>query len=75
MAADGSGAIGSRFPALGGEGMKLLERLVIGVKKMGAEMEKVNTRLESIEGVLREGAIEEANEIVNQGLNRSGLTW
>ena len=43
--AEGSGAIGSGFPALGGEGMKLLERLVIGVEKMVVEMEKANVRL------------------------------
>ena len=43
MAAEGSGAIGGGFPALGGEGMKLLERLVIGVKKMGVEMEKARS--------------------------------
>ena len=35
LAAEGSGAIGGRFPTLGGEGMKLLERLVIGSKKWG----------------------------------------
>ena len=73
MAAEGSGAIGGGFPTLGGEGMKLLERLVIGVKKMGVEMEKANTRLESIEGVLREGAIEEADKIVDQGLTNKWL--
>ena len=55
MAAEGSGAISGGFPAFGGEGMKLLERLVVGVEKMGAEMEKANVRLEWIEGVLRGG--------------------
>ena len=73
LAAEGSGAIGSGFPALGGEGMKLLERLVVGVEKMGAEMEKANARLERIEGVLREGAIEAADEIIDQGLNNKWL--
>ena len=73
MAVEGSRAIGGGFPALGGEGMKLLERLVIGVKKMGVEMEKANARLESIEGVLREGAIEEADKIIDQGLNNKWL--
>ena len=73
MAAEGSGAIGGGFPAFGGEGMKLLERLVVGVKKMGSEMEKANARLERIEEVLREGAIEEADEIVDQGLNNKWL--
>ena len=73
MAAEGSRAIGGGFPTFGGEGMKLLERLVVGVEKMGAEMEKVNARLEQIEGVLREGAIEEADKIVNQGLNNKWL--
>ena len=73
LAAEGSGAIGGGFPAFGGEGMKLLERLVVGVEKMGAEMEKANARLERIEGVLREGAIEEADEIADQGLNNKWL--
>ena len=73
MAAEGSGAIGSGFPAFGGEGMKLLERLVVGVKKMESEMEKANSRLEWIEGALREAAIEEAKEIMDQGLNNKWL--
>ena len=73
LAVEGSGAIGGRFPALGGEGMKLLERLVVGVKKMGSEMEKVNARLERIEGALREAAIKEAEEIMDQGLNNKWL--
>ena len=33
LAAEGSGAIGGGFLALGGEGMKLLERLVVGLKR------------------------------------------
>ena len=73
LAVGGSGAIGGGFPTLGGEGMKLLERLVVGVEKMGAEMEKANARLEWIEGVLEEGAIEEADEIIDQGLNNTWL--
>ena len=36
---------------------------------MGVELEKGNVRLERIEGVLSEGAIKEADEIVDQGLN------
>ena len=36
-------------------------------------MEKANARLEWIEGVLREGAIKEADEIVDQGLNNKWL--
>ena len=35
LAAEGSRAIGGGFPALGGEGMKLFERLVIGLKRWG----------------------------------------
>ena len=73
LAVEGRRAIGNGFPALGGEGMKLLERLVVGVEKMGAEMEKVNARLEWIEGALREAAIKEADEIMNQGLNNKWL--
>ena len=73
LAAEDSGAIGSGFPALDGEGMKLLERLVVGVGKMGAEMEKVNARLEQIEGALREAAIKEADKIMDQGLNNKWL--
>ena len=73
MAAEGSKAIGSRFPTLDGEGMKLFERLVIGVEKMGLELEKANVRLEWIEGVLSEGTIKEANKIVDQGLNNKWL--
>ena len=73
MAVEGSGAIGGGFPTLGGEGMKLLERLVVGVKKMGSEMEKANARLERIEGAFREAAIEETEEIMDQGLNNKWL--
>ena len=73
MVAEGSRAIGSGFPTLGREGMKLFERLVVGVKKMGSEMEKANVRLEQIEEVLRKGAIEEADEIMDQGLNNKWL--
>ena len=73
MAAEGSGVIGGGFPTLGGEGMRLLERLVVGVEKMGVEMEKANARLEQIEGALREAAIEEADEIMDQGLNNKWL--
>ena len=65
LAVEGSGAIGGGFPALGGKGMKLLERLVVGVEKMGSEMEKANARVERIEGALREAAIEEAEEILD----------
>ena len=36
---------------------------------MGVELEKGNVRLGRIEGVLSEGAIKEADEIVDQGLN------
>ena len=53
LAVEGSRAIVSGFPAFGGEGIKLLERLVVGVEKMGSEMVKVNVRLERIEGVLQ----------------------
>ena len=51
----------------------MLERLVVGVEKMGSEMEKANVRLEWIEGALREAAIEEAEEIMDQGLNNKWL--
>ena len=36
-------------------------------------MEKANARLEQIKKVLREGAIEEANKIMDQGLNNKWL--
>ena len=71
VAAENSG-----FPAFGPMGMALLERLVAGVEKMGtglekvgAELVKVNKKLGAINAVLREGAIEEADEIVNEGLD------
>lgn len=46
----------SRFPALGEEGIKLFERLVVGIEKMGSELEQVNMKLGQIEGVLQEGS-------------------
>ena len=59
----------SRFSVFGPTGMALLERLVAGVEKMGTELVKINKKLGAIDGVLREGAIEEADEIVNEGLD------
>ena len=50
-------------------GMALLERLVAGVEKMGTELVKINKKLGAIDGVLCEGTIEEADEIVNEGLD------
>ena len=52
--------------------MGLLERLVVGVEKMGSELEKVNARLEGIEGLLLEGGIEEAEELADMNLD---LAW
>ena len=40
---------------------------------MRLEMEKANARLEQIEGALREAAIEEAEGIMDQGLNNKWL--
>ena len=39
------------------------------VEKMGTELVKINKKLGAIDGVLCEGAIEEADEIANEGLN------
>ena len=71
MAAENSG-----FSAFGLMGLALLERLVAGVEKMGmglekvgAELVKVNKKLGAIDAVLCEGTIEEADEIVNEGLD------
>ena len=50
-------------------GMALLQRLVAGVEKMGTELVKINKKLGAIDVVLCEGAIEEADEIVNEGLD------
>ena len=66
----------SGFSVFGPMGMVLLERLVAGVEKMGtgiekvgAELVKVNKKLGAIDVVLCEGAIEETDEIVNEGLD------
>ena len=64
VAAENSG-----FSAFGPTGMALLERLVAGVEKMGTELVKINKKLGAIDGVLHEDAIEEADEIVNEGLD------
>ena len=64
VAAENSG-----FSTFGPMGMALLERLVAGVEKMGTELVKINKKLGVIDGVLREGAIDEADEIVNEGLD------
>ena len=64
VAAENSGS--SMF---GPTGMALLERLVVGVEKMGTELVKINKTLGVIDTVLRKGAIEEADEIVNKGLD------
>ena len=64
VAAENSG-----FTMFGPTGMALLERLVAGVEKMGTELVKINKKLGAIDGVLREGAIKEADEIVNEGLD------
>ena len=66
----------SRFSVFGPTGLALLERLVAGVEKMGTELMKINKKLGAINGVLREGAIEEADEIVNEGLDNEWYdTW
>ena len=62
----------SGFPTLGERGMGLLERLVVGVEKMGSELEKVNARLEGIEGLLWERGTEEAEELADMDLD---LVW
>ena len=66
----------SGFSAFSPTGLALLERLVVGVEKMGmgieklgAELVKVNKKLGMINAVLHEGTIEEADEIVNEGLD------
>jgi hypothetical protein len=48
--------------------MQLFKRLVVGVEKMGAELELA--RLENIKKVLWEGAIDESEEILDQGLSQ-----
>ena len=50
-------------------GLALLERLVAGVEKMGTELVKINKKLGMINAVLCKGAIEEADKIVNEGLD------
>ena len=47
-----------------------------GLEKVGAELVKVNKKLGTINAVLHEGAIEEADEIVNEGLDNEWYdTW
>jgi hypothetical protein len=72
MAAGEVAAGPSGFPALSGGAMQLFERLVVGVERMGAELELANARLENIERVLWEGAIDESEEILDEGL---GQQW
>jgi hypothetical protein len=68
----GGDAVGpSGFPALGEDAMRLLERLVVGVEKVGTEVAQVNARLGRIEEVLWKSALEEGQEIVDQGLHHS----
>ena len=40
-----------------------------GVEKMGTELVKINKKLGAIDRVLHEGAIEEADKIINEGLD------
>ena len=73
----------SGFSAFGPMGLVLLERLVAGVEKMGmgiekvgAELVKVNKKLGMIDTVLCEGAIKEADKVVNEGLDNEWYdTW
>ena len=64
VAAENSG-----FSVFSPIGMALLERLVAGVEKMGTELVKINKKLGAIDAVLCEGATEEVDEIVNEGLD------
>ena len=50
-------------------GMALLERLVVGVEKMKMELVKIKKKLGAIDAVMREGAIENVDEIVNKRLD------
>ena len=59
----------SGFSVFGPMGLALLERLVAGVEKVETELVKINKKLGAIDTVLCEGAIEEVDEIVNEGLN------
>ena len=78
VAAENSG-----FSMFGPTGLALLERLVVGVEKMGMEIEKVvmelvkvNKKLGAIDTVLHEGALEEVDKIVNKGLDNEWYdTW
>ena len=49
--------------------MALLEKLVAGVEKMGTELIKINKKLSTINTVLCKGTIQEADEIINEGLD------
>ena len=49
--------------------MKLFERLVVGVENMGKELKAMNGKLDAIKGILWEGAGDEAQEIVDEGLH------
>ena len=78
VAAENSG-----FSTVGPTGLALLERLVAGVEKMGTgiekvgvELVKVNKKLGMIDTVLHEGTIEEADKVINEGLDNEWYdTW
>ena len=49
--------------------MKLFERLVVGVENMGKELKVMNGKLDAIKGILWEGAEDEAQEVMDEGLH------
>ena len=55
----------SGFSTLSGDRMKLFKQLVVGVEKMGLELKQISTKLGRIEGVLWEGTVNEADEIMD----------
>src|SRR3984885_2794739 len=65
IAVDAIGNVG----VFGEAGMKLFERLVVGVENMGKELKAMNGKLDAIKGILWEGAEDEAQEIMDEGFH------
>ena len=57
----------------GEAGLKLLERLVVGVERIGSELGWLHDKLEEVRDVLWEGANDEQKEVVDAGLHKVWL--
>ena len=70
----GLGAAGAVLASVFGEaGLKLLERLVVGVERIGSELGRLHDKLEEVRDVLWEGADDEQKGVVDAGLHQVWL--